>query len=214
MKKTISFIIILSVILCIASISVSAAYEREADVLNQLGLFQGTNNGYELEQSFTRAQGVTMLVRLLGKETYALAGENLEPAFEDVSKHWSKPYVNYCVQNLITKGTSDTTFSPDDKMTGAQYITLLMRAMGYSNVDPDNAYIAAAEYSLATSGMLRIISEGSFTRDKMVYISYQALFLKDSMEETLLDKLIRENVISNEIAENLNLIKNEKITIN
>ncbi|MFD0678077.1 MULTISPECIES: hypothetical protein [unclassified Paenibacillus] len=39
-----------------------------ADTLLKLNLFRGTDNGYELEQSFTRAQGAVMLLRLFGLE--------------------------------------------------------------------------------------------------------------------------------------------------
>ena len=67
----------------------AAAYTKQADELNQLGLFLGTENGYELESAFTRAQGAAMLVRLLGKEQEALAG-TAKGIFADVpAGDWS-----------------------------------------------------------------------------------------------------------------------------
>lgn len=210
---------IISIIILIFAISIipagaQANYTEQANILNQLGLFKGTDKGYDLDKAFTRSEGATMLVRLLGKEKAVISNDTGSIAFTDVAQHWSKPYIAYCVKNNITKGTSETAFSPDQEMTGGEYITLLLRAMGYTNVNPDNAYIAAAEYSLATSGTLKNIADGAFTRDKMVYISYQALFLKDSKNNTLLENLIREQAISDKDVQSLRLTTDKKAEIN
>lgn len=81
-------------------------------------------------------------------------------------------------------------------MTGAEYITLIMRSLGYKNVNPDNAYIAAAENGLASSGELRQIEEESiFTRGDMVFISYCALKTKNVDGIRLIDELTDSGVI-------------------
>ena len=40
-------------------------------MLKTLGLFQGTNKGFELEKTLTREQAITLIVRLLGAEAEA-----------------------------------------------------------------------------------------------------------------------------------------------
>ena len=53
------------------SLAVSAAaadYISCADHLKDLGLFQGTAQGYELDRAPTRGEAAAMLVRLLGEE--------------------------------------------------------------------------------------------------------------------------------------------------
>ena len=60
--------------------SVVFAYEEDkaqssADALNQLGLFNGTDKGYELEKPLTRLEALIMLIRLSGKEIDALYPE-------------------------------------------------------------------------------------------------------------------------------------------
>ena len=66
MKKLLCILLIFAS--CTFPVSAAGLYEEQADILNQLGLFRGTDNGYQLEKNFTRAEGATMLVRLLGKE--------------------------------------------------------------------------------------------------------------------------------------------------
>lgn len=60
-----------------------------ADKLNSLGLFMGTDAGYQLDQPSTRIQGIVMLIRLLGKEDEAL-DETRSAPFNDVG--WGKEY--------------------------------------------------------------------------------------------------------------------------
>lgn len=55
----------------LASGAAAANFTSSADVLNELGLFQGSESGYELDRAPDRAEAATMLVRLLGKEAEA-----------------------------------------------------------------------------------------------------------------------------------------------
>ena len=45
--------------------------DNYADALHELGLFQGTNAGYELEKDLPREQAITLVVRFLGAEKEA-----------------------------------------------------------------------------------------------------------------------------------------------
>ena len=49
----------------------AANFTNCADRLKDVGLFQGTNPGYQLDKAPTRAEASAMLVRLLGKEAEA-----------------------------------------------------------------------------------------------------------------------------------------------
>lgn len=55
--------------------------------------------------------------------------------FSDVfSDEWYAEAVNYCSNNGLMNGTSETLFSPDDEMTRAMLITVLYRKAGSPNV--------------------------------------------------------------------------------
>lgn len=75
MKQYLKRIAVVLVIVLISGIFGQTTYAAdnnvEADTLHSLGLFQGTNNGYELDQQVTRAQAAVIMVRLLGAENEA-----------------------------------------------------------------------------------------------------------------------------------------------
>lgn len=190
------------------SVSVFAAEcTAQADGLNKLGLFKGTENGYELDKNFTRAEGAAMLVRLLGKEKEVLSAQPIGLFVDVPANDWAAPYVEYCYNYSITKGTGDSSYSPDEAMSGSQYITLVLRALGYENVEPENADIAAAEYGLLSSQTAReIMVYPAINRDKMVFISYRALSVKSLGGQTLIEKLIADGAVMPADAKALKLI--------
>ena len=71
----------------------AADFTECAEHLDNMGLFRGTEQGYELDRAPTRAEAAAMLVRLLGKEEEAgrLA---YDAPFTDLQE-WEKPYVQY-----------------------------------------------------------------------------------------------------------------------
>ena len=92
--------LLLSLSLTVPALAAPAVEEEDAAwQLYRMGLFQGTGTDeegfpvFDLEKTPNRAQGVTMLVRLLGQEKQALEGTWHTP-FEDVPD-WAAPYVGY-----------------------------------------------------------------------------------------------------------------------
>lgn len=152
-----------------------------ADKLYAKGLFFGYGTGadgkpmYGLEDSATRGQAVVMLVRLLGQEETANAA-HFDSPFTDLPA-WAADAIGYAYYYGLTSGTSATTFSPNATVSGTEYITFCLRALGYdSQVDFqwDKAAVKAAE--------LGIVQEGEYTdrttffsRADMVLISYRTL---------------------------------------
>ena len=96
----------------------------------------------------TRAQAVTFLWRAAGSP----AAKSAVMPFTDV-KAGSYYYdaVLWAVENGITKGTSDTTFSPDATCSRAQIVTFLWRANGSPAVSGNSAFtdVAADAYYAA-----------------------------------------------------------------
>ena len=67
------FILILVIITgsVIPSYAAIADYAQQVKTLNLLGLFSGTDKGFELDRNATRIESAAMLVKLLGKEEEA-----------------------------------------------------------------------------------------------------------------------------------------------
>ena len=173
----------------------AANYTNCADSLHEMGLFQGTQNGYDLDRTPTRAEAAVMLVRLLGKEAEAKALTYTAP-FTDL-KGWEKPYVQYLYSNGLANGTNRTTFHPTGKCTAQMYAVFLLRALGYSDTADfsyANAIETAREQSIYDTG---IINVQNFLRDDAAAASYTVLSVSPKNSEgTLLDQLVSENAIT------------------
>ena len=173
----------------------AANYTNCADSLHEMGLFQGTQNGYELDRTPTRAEAAVMLVRLLGKEAEAKALTYTAP-FTDL-KGWEKPYVQYLYSNGLANGTNRTTFHPTGKCTAQMYAVFLLRALGYSDTADfsyANAIETAREQGIYDTG---IINVQNFLRDDAAAASYTVLSVSPKNSEgTLLDQLVGENAIT------------------
>ncbi|MDR1328051.1 MAG: S-layer homology domain-containing protein [Oscillospiraceae bacterium] len=114
---------------------IEATELTDADKLYELGLFQGAGKNadgtpdFALDRVLTRAEAVTMLVRLLGEESEAQSGKWPTP-FTDVPD-WAAPYVGYAYANDLVKGTTATTFEGNMTTSSEMYLTLVLRALGY-----------------------------------------------------------------------------------
>ena len=125
-------------------------YEDAVDLAVANGITTGTDAAHFSPDSIcTRAQAVTFLWRAAGRP----APESRTMPFTDVpADSYYYDAVLWAVENGITKGTSSTTFSPDDTCTRAQIVTFLWRseqspAAGSSNPFTDvsaDAYYADA----------------------------------------------------------------------
>lgn len=117
--------------------AMETAANDAADTLHDLGLFSGTgtdeygNPNYDLDRAPTRHEAVTMLVHLLGKDEEAHAQE-WEMPFTDVAE-WAKPFVGYAYHNNLTSGVSETEYGGDQLVTSAQYLTFILKALGYES---------------------------------------------------------------------------------
>lgn len=200
---------IILIVLVVSIMIVTPVYADntvKANVLYELGLFKGTDSGYELDKTLTREQAVTILVRLLGEEKNVLDAE-FDEVFTDVeSNRWSYPYVMYCYENNITKGTGDDTFSPEDEVTAEQFVTLVMRLMGYEDIEPDVALEESVYISMLNTEVVRELEKNAnFLRDDMVYVVYRSLMCNMSDGTRLADFLAEKGVITEKEAEQFNV---------
>ena len=125
-------------------------YEDAVDWAVANGITTGTDAAHFSPDGIcTRAQAVTFLWRAAGRP----APESRTMPFTDVpADSYYYDAVLWAVENGITKGTSSTTFSPDDTCTRTQIVTFLWRseqspAAGSSNPFTDvsaDAYYADA----------------------------------------------------------------------
>lgn len=205
-KRAVSMILALCLLFSLSAPAFAAenTAETAAQALYNLGLFKGVGNNtdgtpnFDLNRAPNRAEAVTMLVRLLGKEEEALAG-TWENSFTDVPS-WAAPYVGYAYANGLTKGVNKegTLFGGDSLVSATQYLTFVLRALGYQDgVDfqwnaawekTDEIGITKGEYSAESN---------EITRGGVAVISDEALeaTYKDG-SSTLLEALVEAGAVT------------------
>jgi hypothetical protein len=171
------------------------AAENAAKKLRGLGLMKGVSEedgvvNFDLGRPATRAEGLTMLIRLLGKEEEALTGSWTHP-FTDAG--WADKYIGYAYENGLTKGQSATVFGSGDTVTAQQYMTFLLRALQYD--DSQNQIYGQALELAGAAGIMRTdedafeVCVNSFWRADMAVASLRALGCKTPSGKTLADVL-------------------------
>lgn len=170
--------------------------ENTAVRLQQLGLFEGTENGFELESPVTRAQAATMVVRLLGE-----TAQTAENPFTDMQGHWAENAVAFAASQGYVKGTGEGTFEPERGVTGREFATMLLRALGYA-AEPNTAY----EMSVASQMLLNRYSTAAvktadyaLCRNDLVNICDGALFAKTADGDLLHTLLVEKGVFTKEL---------------
>ncbi|MGG1518078.1 S-layer homology domain-containing protein [Paenibacillus oryzisoli] len=131
------------------------------------GIIRGYPDGsMRPDQSMTRAEFISLLVRVLGVEP----GENAE--FADMTGHWASPEVDAARRLGWIDGTSEGSFSPDAWITREQMTVFLTRAVQllatynrsatFGDMDSVAPWAREAVSAAAESGIIGGYPDGSF----------------------------------------------------
>lgn len=199
MKRFLTILLATLALTGVLCVSASASsFDGAARELSKIGMLKGTAGGFDLDKVPTRAQAAIMLVRLYGAEERAqnlYASGRITCPFTDVNAT-AAPYVAWLVDEGLANGVTETTFGASDPCTAKAYTIFLLRALGYKDKE-DFTTANAQEFALSL-GLLDTSSlTGSFLRDDLVALTYQALGtdMKDG-KTYLLDHLIKETEMS------------------
>ena len=144
MKRVLTFILVLSMVLGSLG-TVFAAPEsnfvdiddkdvaKAVDRLEAFGIVDGYGDGtYRPDQEVTREEFAKLLVTALGIEHAADATSYTK--FPDVEAgRWSAGYIAVAAGQGLVIGYPDGTFKPSNKVTYAEAVTMLVRALGYKD---------------------------------------------------------------------------------
>ncbi|PKM74418.1 MAG: hypothetical protein CVU91_00700 [Firmicutes bacterium HGW-Firmicutes-16] len=193
--------------------ALASTYDNSAQELKTLGMFNGTDTGFDLDRAPSRTEAAVMLVRLLGCEATAksqYSERTISHPFTDVPE-WAAPHIAWLYQNKLTNGMSATAYGASDKCSAQMFCTLVLRALGYSDASGgDFTYTDTLTFAENIGIYSSSLDADTFLRDHAAAISYQALAtdLKDG-STTLLNKLISSGAVSQTSAKALS----DKITV-
>ncbi len=202
-KRTISHILVLTLIFGAVSISVSASrykdvtddayYTNAVEAISTYGIVSGFAGYYQPNAHVTRAEFAKMVTLAAGleDEVYSNAAKR---RFDDVPlSHWGNGYINTSAENNLIVGYPNGQFMPEKKITFAEAVTVLLRAMNYSSADlGDNwpyAYMVKAKGLGLTEGIA--LGDNSFIpRGDLAIVINRALQSKlNGSQEKLISKM-------------------------
>lgn len=182
-------------------------YVKYADILSDLGMFKGTDAGYELVRKPTRQEAIIMLIRMLGEEKEALAFDESNMPFTDVTG-WvdGQKYIAYAAAMGYTNGKTPTTFDQYGIADAHTFLTFVLRALGYSDSGDDPDFVwntssvdLAIDLGLLTEEQCADMLSSGLRRDHVVLICVNALFKQvNGTDYTLANKLINKAVVTQE----------------
>ncbi len=152
-------------------------------LLKEIGVFKGSEAGFELERAPTRLEGLIMLLRLMGLEDEALNSKISASVFSDVPE-WGVPYTNYAYRHDLTNGIGNMRFGSFEPLEANAYSTFVLRALGYDDSIGDFNYSNAADF-LSELLPFNIESKGFFRGD-VASISYYSMYLKHQKTDLML----------------------------
>ncbi|MBR6014594.1 MAG: S-layer homology domain-containing protein [Firmicutes bacterium] len=176
--------------------------QQLAEGLKALGLFAGTNNGFELDRVPTRVEEVILLLRLLGnKDEDMKAYSTANMPFTDVPA-WAAGYVAYAYDNGLVSGVSENSFGTAVPATAQMFCTFVLRAMGFNDKESlgatDFTYAGAIEFA-DSNGLLRGDSDiKGFNRGACVRIMESALRQSTKDGKRFWQKLVEDGVFTEE----------------
>lgn len=141
LKKVLALTVVLCMILgTFGAMTASAAftdvagteYEEAVETLVPLGIIAGYDDGtYKPDQTVTRAEMAAFVVREMGLAEAATAAGGSNPFNDVADDHWALGSIKIAANYKIIVGDGYGTFRPDDEVTFAEAVKMVVCMLGY-----------------------------------------------------------------------------------
>lgn len=150
LKKVLA--LVLAVVMIMGTVAVASAkdytdvkssdnYADAIDILSSLGILDGFTDGtFKPEGTLTRAQAAKMVAIvhnaatkgvIKGQDAISDLYGNAQNAFTDCTGNWAVAYINYCRATGLLDGITRTTYAPNSKLTGVQWLKLMLTTLNF-----------------------------------------------------------------------------------
>jgi hypothetical protein len=122
-----------------------------------------------------------------GNSIYTIAETN--KSFKDLAQHWAKADIEKLASKMIVSGVSKDVFSPDRRMTRAEFVTLLVRGLGLTEdrSAPHFADISSSDWFIGSvgaavkAGLIDGFEDGTFQPDETLTREQLAVLMVRAM---------------------------------
>ena len=168
---------------------VGTKYEESVELLNALDIMVGDDTGeFRLEDPIKRSEVAKIATAIAGLTDVAESTKT-QANFPDVSaSHWANGYINVSQAQNFVIGDDTGRFRPDDNITYAEAVTIMMRVLGYEPAAKSNGgfptgYLVTAGSAGLFKGGISAPTNSMATRGIGAQLAYNALTI-NLMEKT------------------------------
>ena len=178
------------------------AVAEAAEVLRLLGVVNGTGGtAFNPGGTLTRAEFCKMAIEIMGKGEEASAQMNRTIFLDVKGDHWARGYINLAASTrlgateeggggeMLMVGVGDGTFRPNQTITFAEAVTIMMRILGYTASDVASGsswysgYLASASVIGLTDGV-SLTWNSTITRGQTAILFENMLYTNPKGAET------------------------------
>jgi len=179
-SKFLALVVALTFLLSMAAPAFASApadlQQTEAARLQTLGIIAGFPDGsLGLDRTMTRAEFAKVITIATGNEIIADAMVNSPTSFPDAKVGvWYTGYVNVASELGYILGYPDGTFKPNQDITNAEVLTILLRALGYDDRLPGSwptDYLVKANELGITDGVTFAAKAPALRGDAFIFAS-------------------------------------------
>jgi hypothetical protein len=188
MKKVLSLVLVIAMVLSSMSFAfagtfedVTGDYTDAVEALVALDVINGYEDGtFRPTNTITRAEMAKILVEALG---YGELVAGSESNFSDTQGHWANGYVAIATGIGLTVGYPDGTFKPNNPITYNEAITMVVRALGYSDATltgtwPTNYKVKAIDLDLTDDVVMKTAAADRGGVAQLLYNALEAALVE------------------------------------
>ncbi len=188
---------------------VDSPYEESIETLGALGIMIGDDDGqFRPDATIRRSEFAKVAVTTMGLGDVAKAA-NYQTKFPDVvADHWANGYINVAVEQGVVIGDDEGNFRPDDSISYAEAMTMLVRITGYEPSAeakggfPTGYMVVGSQNGISKNAVAG--SNDAVVRGMVAQMTFNSLTIK-MMEQTgfgsdvkyeIVDKTLLEDVLN------------------
>ena len=116
-------------------------YADAIDALSSLKILDGFEDGeFKADRTFNRAQAAKIVAivhnaatngKIKGQDAISSLYSNAQNPFVDCNNSWALPFINYCRITGLADGMTATTYAPERRLTGVQWLKLMLTTLNF-----------------------------------------------------------------------------------
>ena len=147
-KKVLALVLVVATLLSFATVAGAVntteiyadakdvKYVEAVDVLTAIGVLNGKGASYKPNDTLKRSEAAKIIAMFDNGDTDISKLYDPANPFTDVAKdYWAISYIAYCAKQGIISGVGNNKFAPESKLTGIQFLKMVLVTLGYNAKD-------------------------------------------------------------------------------